>query len=194
MGREFELKFSADPGTQSGIRRAYAGPWQSISMETTYCDTPEGTLSALRWTLRRRLENGRSVCTLKTPASGGARGEWEVECDDFFRGLALLEALPDFPGDVHLTDLTLVPVCGARFLRQCARIPLAHGEAELALDEGVLIGSGREIPLCEVEVEAKSGPEEDVCSFARQLARDYDLQPEPRSKYQRALALAKEGL
>ena len=62
---------------------------------------------------------------------------------------------------------------------------------ELALDQGCLMGGGKEIPLCEVEVELKSGDEAGAVAFARQLARDYGLQPEENSKFRRALALAK---
>ena len=62
---------------------------------------------------------------------------------------------------------------------------------ELALDRGVLTGGGREIPLCEVEVELKSGSREAVLAFAKELAQRFDLAPETRSKFRRALALAK---
>ena len=64
MGREFELKFSARPEQLAALREKF-GDFCAISMETTYYDTPNGDLSARRITLRRRLENGLSVCTLK---------------------------------------------------------------------------------------------------------------------------------
>ena len=54
--------------------------------------------------------------------------------------------------------------------------------------------SGRkEIPLCEIEVEHKSGSQSATDAFGRQLADIYDLQPEEESKFARALALYKEG-
>ena len=70
MGREFELKYRADAGTLSEIQKNF-GEFTSISMETAYYDTTDGILNRLHWTLRRRYENGISVCTLKTPAAGG---------------------------------------------------------------------------------------------------------------------------
>ena len=73
MGREIELKYAALSPQQEALRAAFPGSWQSIAMETTYYDTPAGELSARRITLRRRMENGVSVCTVKTPAPGGAR-------------------------------------------------------------------------------------------------------------------------
>ena len=63
MGREFELKYRADSGIISAIREKF-GEFTSISMETTYFDTADKALSRLRWTLRRRLENGVSVLSL----------------------------------------------------------------------------------------------------------------------------------
>ena len=80
MATEYEWKFKANAETLSAICQAFSEPGAEISMETTYYDTPTGALSARHYTLRRRLENGQSVCTLKTPA-GSARNEWEIPCD-----------------------------------------------------------------------------------------------------------------
>ena len=79
MGTEFELKYRADREKITAIREKH-GIFQSISMETTYYDTPDRRLGKLHWTLRRRFENGISVCTVKTPSKEGGRGEWETEC------------------------------------------------------------------------------------------------------------------
>ena len=79
MATEFELKYAATTAQLSKIRAAVPGEYTAISMETTYYDTPDHALSARKWTLRRRLENGTSVCTLKTPAGGLGRNEWETE-------------------------------------------------------------------------------------------------------------------
>ena len=81
MGAEYELKFRAERDIQDSVYTTFPARWQTISMETTYYDTCEGSLSGLHYTLRRRLENGVSVCTVKTPISGAGRGEWEVNCD-----------------------------------------------------------------------------------------------------------------
>ena len=88
MGREFELKYRADSGMIAAIRAAF-GDFYEIRMETVYYDTLDAALSRRRWMLRRRYENGTSVCTLKTPLPDGSRGEWETPCDDI--GLAAKE-------------------------------------------------------------------------------------------------------
>lgn len=190
MGREFELKFSAEPAQQEMIRKDFSADWQSIAMETVYYDTPDRALGAKRWTLRRRYENGCAVCTLKTPAPGGARGEWEVVCQDIGEAIPELCKLGAPRELLLLTASGITKVCGARFTRQAAAIERSGCILELALDRGILLGGGKEEPLCEVEVELKSGTDADAVAFARFLAETYRLTPQPKSKFSRALALS----
>ncbi len=191
MGNEYELKFRANGQQLEAIRQAIPGPEETLAMETTYYDTPDGQLSARYLTLRRRLENGRAVCTLKAPAGALGRWEWEVACEQIED--ALLE-LCKLSGRLELLSLTaegLVAVCGARFTRVAKALTLGDTAAELALDAGLLLGGGRESPLCEVEVELKSGSREAVAAFAGYLQQAYGLEPEHKSKFRRALALYK---
>ena len=158
-------------------------------MHTTYYDTPSGALSARFYTLRRRLENGISVCTLKAPAQGGGRGEWELEHPDIetaIEKLCKLGAPADLPA---LTAEGIVAVCGAKFTRTACLVTLPECTVEVALDAGILYGGSREIPLCEVEVELKEGSREACVLYAKLLAARYGLAPEEGSKFRRALAL-----
>ncbi len=189
MGIEYELKFKADRKSQQAIREAYPGAWQTISMETTYYDTPGNDLSALHYTLRRRYENGVSVCTVKTPAAGAGRCEWEVNCDTIEAAIEKLCKLGAPEKLMALTENGVLPVCGARFTRQALAAALPDGKVELALDEGILFAGDREIPLCEIEVERKEGSVEAAKRFAGLLAETYQLQQETKSKFQRAKAL-----
>lgn len=189
MAREFELKYRGTPEILEAIRREY-GPFAPITMETTYFDTPEGAMKARRWTLRRRLENGKAVCSLKTPGDFLRRGEWELEGTDIG---ALLPELCKLGAPEELLTLTeggIAPVCGARFTRLAALIPVPGGTVELALDQGAFLGGGREVPFSEIEVELKSGPEEAALTFATTLAAQYGLNPETKGKAERALSLA----
>jgi len=160
-------------------------------METTYYDTPQGELAERKMTLRLRKENRVCVCTLKTPLGDGSRGEWECEAADIIFGMGEVVRLGAPKELLQLAGEGLVTVCGARFTRLAAEIPTADGIAELALDSGVLLGGGREIPLCEVEIELKAGSDACVQVIAEQIAKEFSLQEEPRSKFHRALALAK---
>ena len=190
MGIEIELKYRATRSQQQAVLRACGGVPHTISMETTYYDTADRRLTARKMTLRRRLENGVSVCTLKTPGQGDARGEWDCLCP------TIEEAIPELcklSGREDLQDLPaagVVPVCGARFTRQAVEIRTSDFTAELALDDGVLLGGGREMPLCEVELELKSGNPEAMTLYMQLLAAVHDLQPEKKSKFRRAMELA----
>lgn len=191
MAIEFELKFSATPEQQAAIRGAYPLDRRTIQMETTYYDTADQALSARHVTLRRRMENGQSVCTVKTPIAGCGRGEWECLCDDIGGAIPKLCKLGAPKDLLCLTAEGVSPICGAQFTRQAVLIDHEGAQLELALDSGVLLGDGREIGLCEVEVELKSGQPEQAVAFAEQLQRRFGLQPEKKSKFRRALALAR---
>ena len=191
MGREFELKYRANEEKIRAIREKF-GEFTPISMETTYYDTAQHTLGRLRWTLRRRLENGVSVCTVKTPASGGGRGEWETECEDIFAGIPVLCNL-GAPKELEMhTKEGVLPICGAKFTRLAKSVSLEKCTVELALDRGCLLGGGKEQPFAEVEVELKSGSEAAAVAFAEELAAEFGLIPEALSKFKRALSLATE--
>ena len=189
MAREMELKFRLEEEQYRRILEDHPG-FSPIAMETVYYDTPDQRLSAANRTFRRRLENGQPVYTLKTPLPDGSRGEWELIAD------SLEEALPELclqSGDPILSTLekdALVPLCGARFTRLAAALAFPGGEAELALDKGILLGGGKEIPLLEAELELKSGSDEALLEYGKAFRLRYRLQPEQRSKFARARALA----
>ena len=189
MGREFELKYAATVDALAAIRSAF-GPWQEIRMETTYFDTSDGALSARHMTLRLRKENDETVCTLKTPLPDGSRGEWECHTTNIGDGIRALIAMGAPKILAGLTINGVSPSCGARFTRLAAQVPTADGMAELALDKGILLGGGKEIPLCEAEIELKSGSDSAVVALAQRLAAQYDLKEEPKSKFRRAMDLA----
>lgn len=188
MGREFELKYRADAGAISQIREKY-GAFTEIAMETVYYDTPDRALGRRHWTLRRRYENGSAVCTLKTPAPDGSRGEWEVSCNDIFAAIDELCKLGCPAGLAEFRAASLEVSCGARFTRLAKTLTLPDAAVELALDRGVLLGGGRELPFAEVEAELKEGSEESVRAFGEALAREFGLTAERRSKHVRALLL-----
>ena len=192
MGVEFELKYRASLDALEAMAAAMGAAEQVYDMETAYYDTPDGALSRLRYTLRRRYENGVSVCTLKTPAGGAARNEWEVEAASIEAAVPLLCKLGCPPELPQLVAPGLAHTCGAKFRRRAWTVTFRQSVLELALDQGVLLGGGREIPLSEMEVELKTGQREDAMAFARELAETHGLEIEQKSKFRRALELAME--
>ena len=182
MGREFELKYQATPETIAAIQAKF-GEFTPISMETTYYDTED-------LSLRQRLENGKSVCTVKTPLPDGSRGEWETENTDLAAGVKALCAMGAPKEILDYVNCGVAPFCGAKFTRLAKTIALSGGSVELALDEGVLLGGGQELPFAEVEVELKSGGDDLAKAFAGALAKEFNLTEQPKSKLARAMALA----
>lgn len=190
MGIEYEFKFKIDPSDLPALNGAFRQESTEIQMETIYYDTPSGALSSRRYTLRRRLENGISVCTLKIPAEK-ARQEWETE------NVFIENAIPQLiaqgaPAELQeLTKEGLIPICGAKFTRIAKTIPLTDAVAELALDYGYLFGGDRKAPLCEMELELKSGDRKSFDLFVWSVSGEFLLEEEPESKFSRALKLYK---
>lgn len=193
MGKELEWKYAVDRAALAALEKEPGSPWRKIDMETRYFDTPDGALSARRWTLRLRQENELRVGCLKTPLPDGARGEWETPCESVEE---LTECLIAAGAPTELRQLTggqpLQEVCGAKFTRLARDVETGGSRVEVALDRGVLRGGGREIPLCEAEVEHKSGDPAASAVWAADLAKRHSLQPEEKSKFARALALARQ--
>lgn len=200
MGREVEVKLQAksqavlqvveqDPLVQT----AKKGAARDLTMETVYYDTKGNDLSARRWTLRLRRENGRPVVTVKTPAPGRGRGEWETPCETIHEAVPQLMELGAPKELKRLVAEGVFPRCSASFHRKAIDLILPDGTwAELALDQGKLTGGSREEAFAEVEVELKTGSEEAVDGFAQGLALRYGLTVQPKSKFARAAALAEE--
>lgn len=189
MGMEYEVKYCATALQQEAILQAYPGEVQTVRMHTRYYDTPSGALAAKRYTLRCREENDVQVCTVKAPISGPGRGEWEMPCEDVVQALPMLCAA-GAPMELQaLAREGLAYICGARFTRRLKLVKTPDCTVEIACDEGVLTGGGKQLPFLEVEVELKDGTPEAADKFAYTLAQRFCLVPEKRSKFRRALAL-----
>ena len=135
MASEFEVKYRSSPAAMELLEAAY-GPFETVTMETAYYDAPERPLAARYWTLRRRLENGRSICGLKTPGEGLLRGEWETECDSIEAAIPALLALGAPEELAALTAGGLTQTCAARFTRRTCLVFYGNSKMELALDCG----------------------------------------------------------
>lgn len=216
MGIEYEFKYKADENTLAHVSLAFPEKAEIIQMETIYFDTPTGAYADRHYTLRRRKENDKYICTLKTPAeeakkewkaevsqkynyplapnllSGSTRNEWEVECEKIEDALPLLVE-QGAPEDVWCLAATegLKCICGAKFTRVARTIKLRDSVVELDMDYGYLLGGDKSEPFYEIEFEVKSGDKVEAGDFIYKTACQYDLEEEPRSKFARALKLYK---
>jgi len=202
MGMELEYKLAVSSPAlleqilfDREIAQVRQGGYRLLNMATVYYDTADRRLSALCWTLRLRQENETLVATLKTPGDGRARGEWECQAYSIYEALPKLleQGAPEKLTEL-LTGQTLIPICAAQFTRRAADVAFADGTVcELCGDIGMLVGGTKEENLCEIEVELKSGDADTAAAFAGELQERFGLAEEPRSKFARASALAKES-
>ena len=203
MGLELEFKLAVPTPAlleqilfDKEVAQVRQGGYRLLNMSTVYYDTQDRRFSQRRWTLRLRQENDDLVVTLKTPAEGPgkARGEWAVPARSVQVALpGLLEQGAPAELAQLLEGQPLISVCAAQFARRAVDVAFSDGTVcELCGDIGALVGGSKEESLCEIEVELKQGDAKTAEAFARELAARFDLQEEPRSKFARAAALAKE--
>lgn len=201
MGQELEYKLAAaNPGeldlvlADEKLRGMMTEELRVYEMRSTYYDTPSRRFADLRCTVRRRMENDRSVLCVKAPVPGAAegklRGEWELEGEDMTAALPRLVAMGAPAVLLKAAQEGLISVCGAAFRRRAVTLRLPDGSTcELACDLGELFGQEQRLPLCEVELELKQGGSELTSRLAEELCMRFRLRPEPRSKFSRAKEL-----
>src|SRR5262249_26274086 len=135
---------------------------------STYHDTPSRSLLRSGITLRRRLENGKSLWQLKLPRSDNARSELEEPGGPVRVPKALATLLA-----AHLRHGALEPVATLRTRR--AGIRVLDGErrvADVTVDTVDVLDAGRAAGgFVELEVELVDGDESDLDRLGRRLRR-----------------------
>jgi len=181
---EIEIKFQADRPALNAILGSRHLQGAALSPErellSIYFDTPGRDLQRRGLTLRLRRK-GRAIPVLGVKwtddAAGDlfARGEIETRAPGGEPDIGLFEpALRDRLNDA-IGDQPLSPVFKTHVKRRTAVIRQGRSEIELALDDGVVIADDQSRPLCEAELELKSGSATDLIDLARLLALDCNL-------------------
>jgi inorganic triphosphatase YgiF len=193
--QEIELKFELDPATLGKleqkliVRRGAKAAGPSQTLRSVYYDTPDHQLHKAGFTLRIREAGGKRIQTVKGEAVGVAsRGEWEVELKT--PGLDL-KAVARTPLEPVLRDLKgdLAPVFATTVERTKRVIRQGTAKVEVAIDRGAVEAGGRTLPLCELELELKSGPPEALFDLARRLSETAPLRLGFETKSQRGYRL-----
>ena len=199
MPLETELKLQIDPRHIARLRGhplfKHATRRISRKLYSVYYDTPDLDLWRARITLRLRRIAG---CWVQTFKEGGKvaiglhqRHEFETE---------ITAPFPDFSaiGDDELAAhfappqlrAHLKPMIVTEFTRTSCVLTPAEGVAmEASIDHGIIkIGAATE-PICELELEVKTGPVWRAYQVAMQLLEAAPLLVEDRSKAERGVAL-----
>lgn len=163
---------------------------------TAYYDTPERALKAAGAALRLRRQGGRWIQTVKSDghAAGGLHRRVEHEFE-------VAAQLPSFPA---MADAGLGELVADRRMREALTVafttevnrtstlirPAAGKVVELSLDRGAIAAGDRREPICEIELELKSGTPRCLFDLALEIAAALPVRPDNRSKAERGYALA----
>jgi CHAD domain-containing protein/adenylate cyclase class IV len=163
---ERELKLDVDGSFE--LPPLEGEPLPSRTFTSTYHDTPSRSLQRAGITLRRRLENGKSLWQLKLPRSDDARSELEEPGGPVRVPKALASLL-----QAHLRHGALEPVATLRTRRAGVRV--LDGErrvAEVTVDNVDVLDAGRAAGgFAEVEIELLDGDDADLERLGRRLRR-----------------------
>lgn len=200
---EIELKLLVAPEHANGVWRAlsihpHPRP-ETRKLYSAYYDTPDRRLSGKGVALRLRRQGRHWIQTIKGggSAAGGLHQRLEHEIE-------VPAQLPHFPAMVAAGFGNLIAKPGIRdtigvvfvtdFRRTSTIVsPTPESRVEVSLDRGEIVAEGRHLPICELELELKSGPVQCLFDLALEIARVLPVRLENRSKAQRAHELALEA-
>jgi len=170
-------------------------------VQDTYLDTAGHLILTAGYACRQREQEEGVLITLKslsgTEGAVHRREEWEVlmaagqPVHPVTRWPAgpVRDRVCQMTGEEALTPLFTLQQ--TRFVRRVTQA--GRQVAELSLDEVHLASGDRELTFLELEVElAAQGLEDDLAIMANCLQDEWGLSPEPRSKFERALAFLEE--
>ncbi|KLV11223.1 inorganic triphosphatase [Photobacterium ganghwense] len=179
METEIELKFFVSPefSNQLLAKIAEAKILQQSRRElgNIYFDTPDQILRQHDIGLRVRRFDDVFVQTLKTAGRVVAglhqRPEYNAETNGTDPDLSLHPA-DAWPETLNVSQVQqqLTPIFSTDFVRQQWLIAMPDGsQIELAFDQGEVKANGNTDPICEVELELKSGQTDALFILAREL-------------------------
>lgn len=196
--QEIELKLALEADQLIVFKRLMARRRVAPTIHhllTRYFDTPDFALGDLGLALRLRRIGRRWIQTLKSEGErhGGlsVRAEYETPVSgntlDFSRfPPAALALIPE-----TLIE-QLAPMFETLFTRTTWLLRTRSGaKIEVALDSGEIRADAHTRPLCEVELELKSGRAEALLDWALTVTKQINLLPLDLSKAERGIQLAR---
>ncbi len=199
---EIEAKFIIpDPQTLERLKQAERladlalVAEQTLHVRDTYLDTRDRRLLAAGYAVRLRKQDDTFLVTIKSIESAeGAihrREEYEIRVP---------ANQPPTEWETSTARTLLLSIAGTEPLaplfhldqtRTICRVRCGEREVgELSLDQVQIAVDGKRDAFLELEMELKGqGTEEDLAKIATALEQEWTLTPEPRSKFERALAL-----
>ncbi len=200
--QEVELKFQVPAERRRAVDAAVAGTERPrrVRLQAAYVDTPDRALALAGIALRVRREGRLWVQTLKGAAADGmtrlehnvalgASTEPPVADPVLHAGTEIGERLAKVLGAQGHGALTVL--YRTDILRRTRLLTTPHGDVELAFDDGQVIAGDATLPVCELEIELKSGLPLAVIDTAKDWLPRFGLWLDTRSKAERGDLLAR---
>jgi len=181
-----ELKKIEEPDTR-----------ETVFMDAIYYDTEDMDLSHNDMAYRVRREGEKLVASLKWGGgSDGAlhkREEINIPVNDTNPDPVIFEACDIGPDLMRIIGgKELYPLVDMHIERKRFRVENDDTLLEISIDSGEIKTVNGIAPVCEVEIELFSGPEEGMMKIGNMLTEKYNVISEKRSKFYRGLMLLGE--
>ncbi|MDR3511394.1 MAG: CHAD domain-containing protein [Caulobacteraceae bacterium] len=189
---ETELKFEVDPAAADQLieELALASQGEEVMLKSVYYDTAGADLRGQGIALRVRDDGRRRIQTVKqNTARAFERGEWEHEIEGVGPDLAAAEGSPLAKALGAMTGTDLKPAFEVTVERARRDMAVGDGVVEVALDRGAVSADGYGSPICELELELKSGGPGLLFDLARSIAERTPLDLSFVTKAERGYAL-----
>ncbi len=197
VAQEIELKFLIESGGLPMLdslpvigKRLRRAPRKHI--ETTYFDTPKRVFAEKGFALRvRKLEKNRLFSVKQAGASAVERGEWERPIAGDEPSAADISATPARTVLPHgRNGQTIAPRYTVVVDRASVMVKEGSAQIEVVVDRGEIKHADREIPVCELELELKTGDPRQLFALARRFVEKAPLRLSLISKGDRGDRLA----
>ncbi|MGH6929212.1 MAG: inorganic triphosphatase, partial [Dongiaceae bacterium] len=201
MAEEIELKLRLSPDRVAQFKRVARSRTierargRTRRLVSVYFDTPRLDLQSFGAALRIRHVGQRRLQTLKLPLEDPSSLQAFQELER-----AVGSDLPDLTGisdesfASYIGDHNIIPNLASLFTTEFRRTiwPVQFNDStiEMALDVGEIRAGERRLPICEVELELKSGPPERLLEVGLLIHRDVPVAWEYETKAARGYRLA----
>lgn len=172
MTDEIELKLELSEKAAAAIEASglLTGESGRARQSSIYYDTPDHRLASAGISLRIRKSGSKRVQTIKAAGTNTAglftRSERERPVRNDVPVLDAASPLPDALGSC--VD-SIVPIFEVRIDRRSWMIAEGDATIEAVLDRGAVVVGDRQSPVCEIELELKSGSADALFALARKL-------------------------
>ncbi|WP_105902221.1 CYTH and CHAD domain-containing protein [Vibrio gangliei] len=200
METEIELKFFVSPDFSDILKQKIAETkvlqHSRKALGNTYFDTADNWLRQHDIGLRIRQSDDVFVQTVKTSGRVVAglhqRPEYNAEhtCNEPDLSLHPEDIWPE-GRDWQTLQQDIAPLFATNFEREQWLLSMSDGsQIEVAFDQGVVVSGEQQSPICEIELELKSGQTESLFTLARQLSDQGGMRLGNLSKAARGYRLA----